>query len=95
MRNTELYFAQKYCWDHRIYVVVKTTPRVGKYKLAISTAGREKIGNEVYESGFSTKIVDGHRVQVPPLHVKIAELYITIYKTNTKKSGETPLQAAS
>jgi hypothetical protein len=103
MRNTELYFAQKFCWDHQIFVVVKTTPKLGRYKLAVSRAGREKIGEEVYESNGYIRTVEmisptglktKHKIPVPPLHVKIAELYIDIYHKNTKHITENQLQAA-
>lgn len=91
MRNTELYFAQNYCWDHNIVVVVKQTGKPGKYRIAISRNGREKLGEEIYENHSSVRLMEvtsptgqktKHRYTVPPLHEKIESIYIDIFRKN-------------
>lgn len=91
MRNTELYFAQKYCWDHNIFVVVKLTSKSGKYRIAISRNGREKLGEEIYENHSHMRLVElqsptgqktKHKVVVPAVHDKIESIYIDIFRKN-------------
>ena len=91
MRNTELYFAQTFCWEHNIFVVVKPINNLGKYRLAISRNGREKLGDEIYEGTAKLKwqvietaqgIQKKIKVLVPPVHERIKELYIDIYNKN-------------
>lgn len=95
MRDTLFYKASKYCWEHNIYVVVVPLASPGKFKLALSTNGKEKLGQEIYEVKSSRRLVsvvlpsgklENQSVEVVPLHVGIQNLYISIYNKNTKEN---------
>jgi hypothetical protein len=71
--------------------VVKCTSIKGRYRLAISRNGREKVGEEIYEHDISfrtfetespTGIKTKHKIAVPPYWKKMEEIYIDIYEKN-------------
>lgn len=89
MRDTELYFAQHFCWDHNIFIVVKPVNNNLKYRLAISRNGREKLGTQIYGDKQTLELIEttdanGKKkkvtVRIPSVHEKIKELYLDIYR---------------
>lgn len=98
MVNTEFIKVLKVCWEHNVFVVVKPISR-GKYKLAISRNGREKIGEKIYEDKpvHKTLIFEKNNkkyrqdVTIPSVHQMIESLYKDLYNKNFKGMEPKPI----
>lgn len=89
MRDTELYFAMHFCWDHNIFIVVKPINNNLKYRLAISRNGKEKLGTQIYGDKPSLEMIEqadanGKKkkvtIRIPSVHEQIKALYLDIYR---------------
>ena len=90
MRNSEFYYAFKFCEARNIRIYPIPVNNSGSMKICINRSGRESIGHEIYKNSVSHRLIDVQnngvvkkvKITIPPIHVKIEELLIDIYRKN-------------
>lgn len=94
MRNSEFYYAFRFLEERNIKVFPVPINNSGSMKICISRSGREKLGHEVYKTYETSRLetiesngcVRKIKVTIPPVHVKIEEIVIDIFRKNGGKN---------